>query len=150
MHVQVGRACLFLICALLFTQLLVAQEYRGRVQGLVADPSGAAVSGATVTLQNDKTGVTDTRTTGADGQYLFDLVQPGSYTVTVEMQGFSKSIHPNIVVQERADITVNSRLQIGTVASSVVVTATAPDIDFNSANLHAANHCFDRMLIRRC
>ena len=64
-----------------------AQEYRGRVQGTVADPSQAAVAGAAVTLRNVNTGIESNRQTDASGHYLFDFVQPGSYSVTVQAPG---------------------------------------------------------------
>src|SRR6478672_7279271 len=75
-----------------------AQEYRGRVQGTVADPSQAAVAGAGVTLRNVNTGIESNRETDASGHYLFDLVQPGSYTVTMQAPGFQKFVQEGVTV----------------------------------------------------
>ena len=66
-----------------FTGLAVAQDYRGKVQGLVTDSSQAAVVGAKVTLRNVGTGAEASKTTEATGRYLFDFVTPGTYSVTV-------------------------------------------------------------------
>ena len=65
-----------------------AQDIRARLQGLVSDPSGGVLPGATVVLTNDGTGVKNTRTTNADGRFLFDFVESGTYSVSAELTGF--------------------------------------------------------------
>ena len=67
---------------ILFSAIGAAQSYRGRVQGIVTDQSQAVIAGATVTLLNVETGVSVVRQSGENGQYLFDLVDPGTYSVT--------------------------------------------------------------------
>src|SRR5262245_8973621 len=91
----------------LLTTAIDAQDYRARVQGIVTDTSDSAVPGATVTLRNNGTGISAARTSGPTGAYLFDNVEPGTYTVSSEFQGFSKSVQENVLVQTRADVTVN-------------------------------------------
>src|SRR5438034_11398318 len=73
-----------------------AQEYRGRVQGTVLDSTKAAIPGASVSLLNVNTGVASTRQTDERGHYLFDLVMPGTYRVTVESLGFNKFVEENV------------------------------------------------------
>ena len=114
-----------LVAALVFTVVLPAQDYRARVQGIVTDASDAAVVGATVTLRNNGTGVTATRASGDNGAYLFDNVEPGTYTVTAEFPGFSRQVQENILVQTRGDVTVNFTLKPGPVVETVTV---APSI----------------------
>ena len=58
--------------------LALAQDTRGKVQGLVTDPSNAVVAGASVTLRNDNTGVQAQKATDEYGKYLFDYVLPGT------------------------------------------------------------------------
>jgi hypothetical protein len=101
------RLTLLPLAAVLATGLF-SQEYRGRIQGAVTDTSQAAVVGAAVTLLNVKTGVATTQVTNEAGRYLFDLVDPGTYTVTVEFAGFSKFLQENVNLQLRGDITVNA------------------------------------------
>jgi len=60
----------------------------GLVTGVVTDPSGAAIVGATVTLQQQGTGATQTAHTDADGRYVFPSVNPANYTLTFAAQGF--------------------------------------------------------------
>ncbi len=114
---------------------LFSQEYRGRIQGAVTDTSQAAVVGAAVTLLNVKTGVATTQETNEAGRYLFDLVDPGTYTVTVEFAGFSKFLQENVNLQLRGDMTVNATLNAGDVRQSVTVSAEANVVQFNTAKL---------------
>ncbi|MCZ2078164.1 MAG: carboxypeptidase-like regulatory domain-containing protein, partial [Bryobacterales bacterium] len=110
-------------------------DYRAKVQGVITDSTEALVVGATVTLRNENTGITTTRNTNDSGQYLFDFVEPGSYTVTVTMAGFSKFIQEKIQVQVRGDVTVNASLQPGAVTETVNVTATAVALQFNTSTM---------------
>jgi hypothetical protein len=87
-----------------------AQEYRARIQGTVTDPSQAAVAGATVTLRNVNTGVENVRQTDAAGHYLFDLIIPGTYSVTAQASGFQKFVQENVPVLTGGDVTVNAAL----------------------------------------
>jgi len=112
-----------------------AQDYRGKVQGIVSDPSGAAVAGAKVTLANVATGVTTERQTDATGQYLFDFVTPGSYRIVVEMSGFQKWQQENITVLTRGDVTVNVSLVVGAVTDSVTVSAEVAAVQFNTSTM---------------
>jgi hypothetical protein len=122
-----------LLALVLYLQLPAgAQDYRARVQGSVLDPSSALVTGAAVTLTNVETGVKDTRKTDNNGHYLFDLVQPGKYTVEVESAGFTKSVHEDVLVQSRADVTVDALLQVGATKDAIVVKDTGGQVEFNS------------------
>lgn len=115
--------------------ILTAQEYRGRVQGVVSDATDAVVTGATVRLKNVNTGLEAVRQTDAYGHYLFDLVEPGTYVVAAEMPGFSRLLQENILVQNRGDVTVNARLQLGAVAETVKVTEAPVAIQFNTSSM---------------
>jgi hypothetical protein len=125
--------CALLACAL--TLSLQAQEYRGRIQGAVMDSTQAAVAGATVTLANIETGVSSTRETDERGRYLFDLVLPGTYSVTVQLQGFQRFIQEKIVLQSRGDITVDAVLRPGDVREAITVTDVAASVQFNTSKL---------------
>jgi hypothetical protein len=113
----------------------VAQEYRGRVQGTITDATDAVIAGANVALRNVGTGIEVHRRTDAFGRYLFDLVEPGAYVLTVEMQGFSRFQQENILVQNRGDITVNAKLQLGAVAETVKVTEAPVAVQFNTSSM---------------
>ena len=112
-----------------------AQEFRGKIQGLVTDTSGAIIPGASVTLLNIKTSVQTVRLTNDAGLYRFDNVDPGSYSITIQQAGFAKFIQENIDVQAQADITVNPVLKVGTLTDTVTVTDSPASIEFNTANV---------------
>ncbi|MBK5291514.1 MAG: TonB-dependent receptor [Acidobacteriia bacterium] len=114
---------------------LAAQDVRARVQGLVTDASQAVIARAAVTLTNDATNVSATKETSEIGQYLFDFVSGGTYTVTVEMAGFRKFVQKNVLVQSRGDVTVNARLELGAVGEAVTVEASPVAVSFNSSTM---------------
>jgi len=60
----------------------------GALTGVVTDPSGGVISGATVTLTNTGTGQTRTATTDASGNYKFSQIPPGTYSLKFEASGF--------------------------------------------------------------
>jgi len=112
---------------------LFAQDYRARIQGLVTDSSNAVVAGARLTLQNNGTGIATVRETSANGVYLFDNVEPGTYTITGELAGFSKQVRENVLVQTRADVTVDFSLTPGGTVETVTVSAASVALQFNTS-----------------
>jgi hypothetical protein len=127
-------AVVALVLALL-SSVLLAQEYRGRIQGTVMDTSQAAVVGATVTLANVKTGITTVRTSNEAGHYLFDLVDPGIYRLTMEASGFAKVVQGNVDLPSRGDLTVDVTLKPGTLQEAITVSGEAVAVQFNTSKL---------------
>src|SRR6185369_15401358 len=82
--------CLLILIATTFAAR--AQGTASRVTGLVTDNRGAVVEGATVTLTSERTKVSLNTQTTSTGAYVFDSVQVGIYTVTVEKQGFRRVV----------------------------------------------------------
>jgi hypothetical protein len=121
--------------AVLASASLQGQEYRGRIQGTVTDSSQGAIVGAQVTLLNSKTGVAAVRQTSENGHYLFDLVEPGTYSIAVEFQGFNRFVQANTAVPSRADLTVNAVLKPGEIKETISVTAEAAALQFNTSKL---------------
>ena len=105
------------------------------MQGTVSDSSGAVIAGSQVTLSNVKTGISTKKTTNDSGQYIFDFVEPGTYTLTAEQTGFSKFQQENFTVQVRADVTINPVLNVGGVAEQVTVSDTVVAVKFNTSGV---------------
>ncbi len=114
---------------------MTAQDYRGRIQGVIRDTSDAVIVNATVTLRNNNTGVTVVRNTNASGLYIFDLVEPGSYSVGVESPGFTKFLQSNVPLAARSSITLDATLKAGSVRDTVTVTDEASQVQFTTSNL---------------
>jgi predicted porin len=131
-------------CVLAMASVASAQDYRARVQGSVLDGSLAALPGATVELINEATAAKVFKVTDAQGRYLFDFVEPGTYTVTAELTGFKKAERKSIRVQQRGDVTANLTLEIGTIAETVTVQAEATQVQLNSST---AQVTIERQLI---
>ena len=133
-----ARSVFLVALALMLIMLLIpagqAQQFRARVQGIVTDESKAVVTNATVTLLNINTGIKSVRQTEGSGLYLFDGVDPGTYSVTVEVTGFSRFVQDKVLVQSGGDVTVNVTLRTGSVQTTVEVTETPVAVEFNSSN----------------
>lgn len=117
----------FTICALSLTFCIAAfaQGTTSRITGTVTDPQGSPVSGATVTIVREGTGAPLTTQTSDNGQYTFDLIQAGSYQVTVEKAGFNKFVSPGNVAQINVPSTVNITMTVGDVNATVTVVGAA-------------------------
>src|SRR5579863_2372333 len=116
----------------LFVVLLVASaalaQFTASIQGVVVDQSGAGVPKATIQLLNVATGFTAIATSDTSGNYRFVSVAPGSYKVTAEADGFSKS-EANITLLTEQNLNLPISLKVGSVSESVVVTTEAPVVD---------------------
>ena len=124
-----------LVVILLIAPSMVAQSLvSGDLTGTVTDPSGAVVSGATVTLKNDATGASRTTTTNGSGSYRFSLLQPGNYTVTADASGFSKSQSATSIAAGQATI-ADVKMSVGSSAQTVEVTSAAPLVQADNADL---------------
>jgi len=103
-------------------------QFNGNVQGTVQDSKGAVVPGATVTLINADTGVTQTAVSNSSGVYRFVSLAPGNYTVSTAEQGFSPaSVSFNLATDQTRDVPLV--LAVEKVSSTITVTTAAPLID---------------------
>src|ERR1700754_2200041 len=106
----------FLVCLSLVSTLLWSQGTTSRVVGVVQDPSGSAVVGAKVLLLNESTGVQFESQTSKSGNYQFESVQIGLYTLDVEAAGFKKFVTRNNQLTVGSPMTVNVSMQLGQLA----------------------------------
>ena len=108
---------LILICIILgATALSIGQGITtGAVQGTVADPSGAVITGSQVQLKSDTSGLTLSSRSAGDGTFRFLAVPVGTYKVVITAQGFSSETVSNVIVQSGATTNLNQiSLHIGT------------------------------------
>lgn len=68
----------------------IQAQYRGSLQGTVTDPQGGVVQNATVTLTSNETNISKTATTSSSGVYTIPGLAPGTYSLVVEGEGFTK------------------------------------------------------------
>ncbi|MBM3739838.1 MAG: hypothetical protein FJW39_29085 [Acidobacteria bacterium] len=112
---------------------LFGQATSQSIQGLVADSSGAVVSGAKVTITNQDTGVSQTQTTNDSGNYTFLQVPVGTYGVKCEMTGFKAEVVSNLRVETAAQVRRNFAMQVGEVTETVEVSAGAVQLNTENA-----------------
>ena len=129
-----GRSALlvFLAIAVFFgcTNSLFAQGVAtAQLSGTVTDPSGGAVSGATVEVRNVATNTTSTAGTNANGFYAFASLAPGTYELKTSFSGFSNYTQTGIVLTVGETATVNVALQLASQGERVVVTTEAQTIE---------------------
>jgi len=118
----------------LLSSFAVYAQYSGNIQGIVSDPSGAVVSGASINLRNVDTGVIEATTTSGSGNYRFSSLQPGSYIVAAEAAGFIKA-QVSVTLGTAETQGINIRLEIGSSTQQVTVTAIAPTLDPDETRL---------------
>ena len=100
----------------------------GALTGVVTDPSGAVIGGATVTLTNMGTGQTRTATTNTNGNYTFSLIPPGTYSIKFEAPGFKTSTVPSVTVNVTETPALNEKLEIGAQTAQITVVAPAETV----------------------
>ncbi|MFL6307925.1 MAG: carboxypeptidase regulatory-like domain-containing protein [Candidatus Sulfotelmatobacter sp.] len=125
-----------LLLSLAAMPLFAQSTSTGTLAGAVTDPSGAVVSGATVSLTDTATKTTRTATTNGQGRYIFVDVTPGTYDLNFTKQGFSTSKTQTTVSIGQAT-TINMPLQVG--GSNVVVEVTAVGNELQTMNATVGN-----------
>src|SRR6266403_4686768 len=112
-----------------------SQTVQGVITGTITDPTGAVVPGATVTITNVGTNISQTTTTGSDGSYRFSLVPPGTYTIEVKAANFGGVRVSGIVVEASQTIAINRQLELAKTSQLVEVTAEVPLVQTATSDL---------------
>src|SRR5262245_22949639 len=117
-RVFIGAA--FFVC---FASATANAQFKASVQGTVTDTAGAIVPAATVTLTNKETNQSNTTTSSDSGFYRFSSLAPGTYSLTVEKEGFKKQLVDDVVVEAEATKGVNVELAAGVISEVITVTS---------------------------
>jgi hypothetical protein len=112
-----------------------AASANGRLEGLVVDPSGAGVPGATVIVTNQRTGLSTTLMTDESGRFVALYLQPGSYDVSIEKTGFQKQVLKETTITVGTTTTLHPRLTVGKVETSITVSALPVVVDATQSSL---------------
>ena len=106
-----------------------AQITTGTITGTVTDASGAAMADASVTVTSTQTGASRTAQTNSEGSFSFPDLNAGTYTVSVTKTGFKKVTEKNVESHVADVTTLTIKLPIGAVSESVVVEASAVQVE---------------------
>ena len=128
----------FLTLSSLIAASALAQTSTGTIGGSVVDSSGAVIAGAEVSLANESTKDTRLVQTDSNGGFNFPAVQPGTYTVRVEITGFRSFERNGNVLTASDRLSVGSlELTIGAVGDAVTVTAQGAAVQSASSERSA-------------
>ncbi len=116
-------------------RMAVAQVTTGSIVGTVLDSSGQLVPGAQVTVREVSRNTTTTLTTDAAGVYTAPFLVPGTYEVSVELQGFKTWIRRGIVLQVNDRVRIDANLEVGTLTESTTVQAESPLVRTDSSEV---------------
>lgn len=126
---------LFTLVVMWFPGIALGQQVFGNIYGTVTDATGAAVSGAKVTITDQEKGTVTTTTSNESGNYTRAQLIPGTYTVEVEAPGFRKTVSKDVLVQINQAARVDVAMQLGEVTQQVEVTASAPLLQSDRAEV---------------
>jgi len=131
------RCKLLFLIAILLCSVSARAQYRASIQGVVTDPQGAAVSGATLTLTNLDTNQALTATSDENGVYNFNALPSVKFSLTVEKAGFKKKTLANVgIIPEQANA-LNIQLDLGQVTETVTVSGdSTPLMDTETASIN--------------
>ncbi|WP_446743416.1 carboxypeptidase regulatory-like domain-containing protein [Silvibacterium acidisoli] len=129
------RSCLLVAILFLVTNSSFSQGITGSISGTVTDASGAAISGATVTIREVDTNATHVLTTSDIGTYRLPQLPAGAYSVKVEKEGFEVFERNKItlVIDQVAEI--DAKLSVGSNQQTVSVSADAPVIQTETSSV---------------
>src|SRR5262245_3749402 len=120
------------VLSVIVTVIPAAAQQRGSVSGRVLDAGGLVLPGATVTITEQNTGFTRDVVTAENGAYLVPNLDPGLYTVAVELSGFAGIKRTDLTLTAGSAITLDVTLQVAGLQEQVVVTAEVPLVQTSS------------------
>ena len=128
-----GAAAFFMLLVLFAPR--AAAQVSASISGTITDPSGAAVSAASVTVTNAETGEVRTTTTDSGGRYDVISLPIGQYQVDVKKDGFKEQVRGgiNLVVAQVAE--VDLQLQVGALTQQIKVNSDAPMVSVTTADI---------------
>jgi carboxypeptidase family protein len=136
MRARWGVALLVSLGLVLFSfPFAQAQKTTGTITGIVSDPTGAVLPGATVKVTNLGTGGSRVSTTNSQGSFTFPELSAGMYSVTVNASGFKQVVQQNVELHV-ADITpLNVRMEVGTPTETINVETSPVAVETQSGEV---------------
>ncbi|MBM3812111.1 MAG: TonB-dependent receptor [Acidimicrobiia bacterium] len=113
----------------------MAQTSTSAISGTVSDSSGGVIPGAAVTATNEATGISYKQNTTDAGLYAFSALPVGSYTITVELQGFKTAKRTGSLLQVGSPITVDVQMEVGQTAETVLVESSFEQLQTSNATI---------------
>lgn len=135
--IQCFAVICFVVCASFVDRPAHAQLTTGTVVGTVTDTSGAVIPGAKVTLTNLGTGVSSAFTTNGTGDYTFNSLIPGQYSIRIEAKSFKRTLIPTFALAAGDRLRENATMEPGSQQETVEVTSSEPLLQTDSASVQS-------------
>jgi len=142
-----NRFLLVVSTTVIFAVTALSQVGTSNIAGVVSDPQGNVVAGATVRLIGNQ-GTSRTVVTNDNGYYVFSSVQTGSYRIEVEMKGFKKASVAEFKALVDITSTVNIKVEIGDVTETVNVSAAGLETIVNTTDASTGNNFVSQQIIQ--
>ena len=128
------QAIILLSICLLSCSLAFGQTSKGFLIGTVADPNGAVIPNASITITNTATGAVRTTSSQTNGNYRFDAIDPGNYNLEISAPGFINGKSDNIVVASAQTAEVNLQLSITGTSATVDVVGSDNNVQLQTSD----------------
>jgi hypothetical protein len=139
-----------IFCALLLlavhSTFVVGQQGTSTVRGLVKDPQGNVVPGASVKLTNLGTNLSRSTTTSDTGTYSFDFIQVGDYRLEVEAKGFKKAFVNEVHALVAKAATIDVQLEVGNVSETITITSGTGEVLVNRDDATLGNNFINKQI----
>ncbi len=119
------------------TGILLAQQDRATIEGLVTDKTGSTIPEAKVSITRVETNDVIVLKTNAQGRFFAPNLPVGTYQVTVEKEGFETAELKGLILQSQMSARADFKMNVGAVSEHVEVTADAPMLDASNATVAA-------------
>jgi hypothetical protein len=126
--------------------IALSQTSATSLQGTVTDPSGSAITGATVVLANAESRTERTATTGAQGEFTLLAIPPGTYTLAVTAKGFARHEQKDLQLLVNTPATANVQLRVGATSETITVSSEGEVLNMVDASI---GNSFDQTQIRQ-
>ena len=116
----------FMTVSFLLAATLTSQEFRATISGRVTDAQNAVIAGVKIVVTQIGTEAKFETASAADGLYTLPFLQPGTYRLTAEAQGFKRHLRDTLAVSANQRIGVDIQMELGAVTDTINVTGEAP------------------------
>lgn len=129
--------CIGLLSLVLFTLMVTTAEaqFKASLRGTVADPSGAVIPGARLSLRDKSTNQTQIAQTNASGVYTFNALAPDVYELTIAQKGFERKVLSDVSIQPEQANALNIQLSIGSISQTVTISGVTSALTTDTATI---------------
>lgn len=135
------------IAIVLFSSITTFAQSNGSIAGNIKDTNGGVIPNAAVSVNNASLGVTQTATSNMEGDFVFPLLPPGTYVLSIGITGFKKTEKTNVVVPVATKVNIGTIvLEVGSVSETINVEAEAGQLEIQTESGERSNVVTNRQL----